>query len=379
MSTRIVRWVPLAISSIDLKNHRAVEKPPKAFISYSHSDRAKVVPLASYFDHLGVEVWMDTKDLRGGESIIEAVSEAIANSDIYVVCLSPSSVGSPWVRQELQLALTLETQGEKPRVLPVLLSKTDIPAALTGRLYIDMNTPPDAGRTEIKRFVEAHFSGLKGAPQPRIPRLTIASVELELSADTALDYGGANPEVTRNEVEVEADAISRDLQRRANGVLLNFLPISEVDLTAAHFQFANGEVSVRVQDRPGELTGTVGKSVTTAVQIINPSEDKLENLVSSKLKSLGVTKVIYTFLLNPLQEGLGQRALATLQRKFILLGWDPEDGADIEFEDDLRISVLISDEQIRIGLATRFAFQFDDRAKSFSVRHFVESLIEESR
>jgi TIR domain/Protein of unknown function (DUF5663) len=299
-----------------------MQSRPTAFISYSHADRDEVIPLASYFDRLGLQVWMDTKDLTGGESIIEAVSEAISAADIYVVCLSPASVGSTWVRHELDLAMSLEVERGSPRVLPILLTTTEIPVALRGRLYIDVSSSADAGKADIQQFVVANVEGVEGVEEES-SALVIGSVELELSKSTALSYGGANPEASRTEVEAEGQDIANELAQRAHGILLNFVPAKEIDLGARHFQFPNGEITTRVENEAGKLTGTAGKKIAVAVEVLNPSERKLDELVSSSLEALGVCRISYLFLIEPPIVGLAERAFAYLQQSYVLIGWDP--------------------------------------------------------
>jgi hypothetical protein len=351
---------------------------PRAFISYSHADRDDVIPLASHLDRLGLQVWMDTKDLRGGESIVEAVSEAIAAADIYVVCLSPASVGSTWVRHELDLAMTLEVEQGTPRVLPILLTKTEIPVTLKGRLYIDISSSGDAGKADIQRFIATNFDAVDAVEDEPSPALVIGNVELELSKSTALSYGGANPEASRTEVEAESQEVADELVRRAHGILLNFVPAAEIDLGARHFQFPNGEITTRVENEPGALTGTARKRVAIAVEVLNPSERKLDELVSSNLEALGVSRVSYLFLVEPPIPGLAKHSLDYLQRRHVLLGWDPDRGANLELDRDLQVSLLVADEKIRVGIETRYPFQFDNRTRNFSVREFTESLIAES-
>ncbi|MDQ4144704.1 MAG: toll/interleukin-1 receptor domain-containing protein [Actinomycetota bacterium] len=333
--------------------------------------------MASYLDRLGFEVWLDTKELTGGETLVEAISDAISKADVYVVGLSPSSTQSPWVRHELSVALTLETERGLPKVLPVLLAQTDVPSALTGRLYVDISSSLEAGRENIRRFVDRHFAELGARPddKPERPRLHIASVELELTQDTVKSYGGFNAEDTRRNVEAEAAQLLRTLRRTANGVLLNFVPVTQMDFESQFFQFPNGEITARIEDKAGELVGTVGQRAIVAVQVLNPEERKLQELISSKLESLGVSKATYSFVLEPPISGLAPRSLQRLQERYVILGWDPEHGADVELEDDLRLAVRVSDEQVRIAVETRYPFQFGRRARDFSVRGFVESLL----
>jgi WD40 repeat protein len=109
------------------------------FVTYSHADLTKVLRVVDCVRQLGFKTWLDT-DLRGGEYIFEAVAEAIAQADIYIYVVSPTSVQSYWVRQELNTAKAVEirTEGRRPMILPVLLEDAELPTMLLGRLGVDL-------------------------------------------------------------------------------------------------------------------------------------------------------------------------------------------------------------------------------------------------
>lgn len=71
-----------------------MDEKTTVFISYTHKERGKVLPLASYLSRLGLKVWMDTKELVGGQVIVHEISKAISNSDLYFVCLSVQKCNS---------------------------------------------------------------------------------------------------------------------------------------------------------------------------------------------------------------------------------------------------------------------------------------------
>lgn len=70
---------------------QTMKKQPSIFISYTHEDRARITPLASYLGRIGLKVWMDTQDLLIGQPIIDAVSGAIEKSDLYVIGLTAAN------------------------------------------------------------------------------------------------------------------------------------------------------------------------------------------------------------------------------------------------------------------------------------------------
>lgn len=91
-----------------------------------------------------------------------------------------------------------------------------------------------------------------------------------------------------------------------------------------------------------------------------------------------MSRATYVFAISPPVAGLAHKTLEKLQARYVILGWDPERGADIELPDDLQVSVFCSDEQIAVALETKYAFQMDSRTKNFSVRELVDWILAES-
>jgi hypothetical protein len=329
---------------------------------------------------MGVQVWMDTKELYAGETVIESISRAIETADMYVVALSDSSLNSKWVAHELNTALSLEVTQGHPHVVPVLLTKVAVPAVLQSKLYLDL---ADIGLSATgqrlleslrRKFPELTIKESKA--EPDIPSIQLGSVTLQLRQQTNKSYGGPLGDAfSKKEVEAEASDLVRELRRRANGVLLNFVQASEMDFSSPHPRFPNGEIISYTSDSGGEFVGTISKKAIVEVRVLSPDEKKLAELVSTKLESLGVNRATYSFLLSTPISGLAQRALSKLQNSYVLLGWDPNDGADVELPDDLRLSVFCDDETIRLSVETKYSFQFQKRAKEFSVREFVGWLV----
>jgi len=78
----------------------------------------------------GVEVWTDSWQLVGGDGLAAEVEEAIAGARCVVALLSPGAVNSPWVRREIQCALSVAAgRGDGFKVIPLLLPGLE-PSAL---------------------------------------------------------------------------------------------------------------------------------------------------------------------------------------------------------------------------------------------------------
>lgn len=348
----------------------------EVFLSYSHSDRAKVAQLASYLADVGVKVWLDAEDLVAGDGLVETISGAIERADAYVVCLSPQAVASKWVNHELNTALTLEVARGKPRILPVLIEAADLPSQLVSRLYIDATSSVDQAREPLRRALESIVGADRVLKQADTldSELWISSAQFRLFDETTRTYGSPFGEHSGQQVREEALGLLAALRRKANGILLNFIAARDVDWNDPRFKFPNGEITERIEEVPGPFDGTIVNRAVVDVEIINPSEVQLARLVSSQLAALGVLRVGYQFSLRPPDSDLPSRALQRLQDEYAILSWDPLVGAEVALPDDLRVLVRAAPEEIAIALETRYPFQLEKRAQSFSVREFAEWL-----
>ncbi len=71
----------------------------------------------------GLSVWVDSRNLRGGDKLAPEIAQAIEGARQVIVVLSPNTVNSPWVRREIRQALEVEQRrkDEGYRVIPLLL------------------------------------------------------------------------------------------------------------------------------------------------------------------------------------------------------------------------------------------------------------------
>jgi tetratricopeptide (TPR) repeat protein len=93
------------------------------FISHASADDAFVAELRQTLEALQLQVWVDSRDLRGGSKLGPEIEAAIEQARHFIVVLSPSTVNSPWVRREIKKALKVEKERLEDgyRVIPLLL------------------------------------------------------------------------------------------------------------------------------------------------------------------------------------------------------------------------------------------------------------------
>lgn len=94
---------PDPVSGIPFPAYKGNE--PYIFISYSHRDSAEVYPIISVFNNENYKVWYD-EGIEPGIEWPEEIAKALDGCALFLVFVSPSAVGSPNVRNEINYALT---------------------------------------------------------------------------------------------------------------------------------------------------------------------------------------------------------------------------------------------------------------------------------
>ena len=98
----------------------------KLFISHATADDAFVRKLREQVELFGLSGWVDSRELRGGDSLWPEIKAAIEKADAFVVVVSPDSLQSQWVGRELKHAMSVqESRGRDAyRVVPLSIDGT---------------------------------------------------------------------------------------------------------------------------------------------------------------------------------------------------------------------------------------------------------------
>ena len=100
------------------------EQKTRIFISYSHQERQLCEHIASCFPEESFSVWFD-RGLRPGEVYRKRIAQVIKDTDYFLILISPASVCSEWVLDELEYAKKLHK-----RILPIWAAETELPMDL---------------------------------------------------------------------------------------------------------------------------------------------------------------------------------------------------------------------------------------------------------
>ncbi len=138
---------------------------PTAFFSYSREDSDFALRLAQDLKAAGANVWIDQLDIEPGQEWDNAVEAGVTQSPRMLLILSPSSVKSRNVRNELSFALD-----ENKTIIPVLYQNCTVPLQLHRVQYIDLRTDYSRGITVLLRTLGVEqrvAAGAKAAmPEP---------------------------------------------------------------------------------------------------------------------------------------------------------------------------------------------------------------------
>lgn len=139
--------------------------PVTSFISYSRTDADIVLRLCQDLRAAGTSIWLDKLDIRPGEDWDESIARALAECARMVIVLSPTSVASDNVLDEVGYALS-----KKKPIIPILLQDCEVPYRLSRIQYIDFRNSYDDGFKVLSLAMQGSMAGAgeavhsKGAP-----------------------------------------------------------------------------------------------------------------------------------------------------------------------------------------------------------------------
>jgi len=144
----------------------------KLFLSHSSKDDNLVRALQQALAEFGVDVWIDSRELKSGDLLLPDIQSAIAQADAYAVLVSPDGLQSTWVGDELIHALEIQKQRgrDKYPVIPLSLNNTQL-GVMTRffdamPLYIPINSEAGGLDEALNAILVALGKRLPSDPKP---------------------------------------------------------------------------------------------------------------------------------------------------------------------------------------------------------------------
>lgn len=160
----------------------------KLFVSHSSQDDAFVRNLRITLADHGLEGWIDSRELRGGDPLWPEIQNAIEAANAFAVVVSPGALQSEWVPDELEHAVALQKDRGRAAfpIIPLLLDGTRLGAFrnLIGEQPLHIPVTSQAGGVEAAVTPIRVALGLElpaevpATPQPRAEPLEELVLEL---------------------------------------------------------------------------------------------------------------------------------------------------------------------------------------------------------
>jgi hypothetical protein len=178
---------------------------PKAFMSHSHADKKSIVrPLDRLLREVeGIQVWLDERDMPAGADIVDAIfSKGIGEADAVIVVLTPNSINSRWVYEELNVSVVRKIKQLVKAIIPVLygISDEDVPDALVATNWIRLQELSEKELADCARRIGAALHGI--APAPVAPAPLYAGIPIHRL-----------PSLTANDERLFAEACRQYMER----------------------------------------------------------------------------------------------------------------------------------------------------------------------
>jgi len=247
-----------------------------AFISYSREDSEFVLRMARDLKAAGADVWLDQLDIQPGQRWARALQDAITNSPRFLVILSPASVKSTNVEDEVTFALE-----ERKTIIPVLYCDCNVPFQLRPFQYADFRHDYDHGLRIL-----LHTMGVELASpfMPSAPAAAVAETQIPAQLRPAAEEGTLAAEEVEEAVppafaSVQSQEISKG-QLIAKRAVWAFLALSAIAIPIIYFIPSSKKELVRpIHGR--EIANSPPPATTGPVSSIAPSSTGTSEPVSS--------------------------------------------------------------------------------------------------
>lgn len=121
------------------------------FISYAADTKPQAQELTRALESLGIEAWVDFKDLRPGQRWKEELERAIGAAHWLLILVGPGNRATAWQEAEWSAALARSWADSDKQLLPVVFGETEPPPFLRNWVYLRVD--PDKEPTSWTRHV----------------------------------------------------------------------------------------------------------------------------------------------------------------------------------------------------------------------------------
>jgi serine/threonine-protein kinase len=130
------------------------EKQHRVFVSHSAKDREFVEKhIINLLEKNGIKTWYSKLDIQTASEWERSIVRGLESSNWFLIAMSPQSVGSEWVKDELHWAI----DNRRNRIIPVLIDDCnlrDLHIRMARLQYVDFRNPTKDARTQLLKSFE---------------------------------------------------------------------------------------------------------------------------------------------------------------------------------------------------------------------------------
>ena len=277
----------------------------KYFLSYSRADQEVALRLANDLRSAGISMWVDQLDIRPSEHWDRAIERAVRDCQGLIVVLSPRSVASDNVADEISFAIE---HGKS--VLPIMIENCPLPLRITRMQVIDATRDYEravaqcvdalGGEQQLSLGREPAFEKPKGISEPDViaaahARLTpilgpISAILVEKAAARAISIDAFHQELG---AKIESSA-AREQFLKASGSQPQPAPAAPPARSASEKSPAIASVSAGDIERLaslltrhiGPVAGVIVKREASASGSIDELKQKLASHIPDERERL---------------------------------------------------------------------------------------------
>ncbi len=217
---------------------------PQVFISYAGPDQTQAERLDADLRRRAIYTFFAPRDIDPVANSVALLSQALAQSDYYVLLVSTHSVNRPWVEVEWTTALAREVNERRAFLFLFRLDNTPPPMILSARSYLEGYLDWDSAVNRLvetwQRDWETRQRGIHILPAPGLAKATYAAV--------------STLSVQRVDSPPEAENLSRKKLARLRQILADYF--SQDELRTLCF-----EIGVDYEDLPGDGKGSKAREL----------------------------------------------------------------------------------------------------------------------
>jgi tetratricopeptide (TPR) repeat protein len=303
-----------------------VQGAPAAFFSYCRQDSDFAIRLAGDLKAAGAGVWLDQLDIAPGQRWDHAVEDALTSSPRMLVILSPASVDSTNVMDEVSFALE-----EKKTVIPVMHKDCVVPFRLRRLQYVDFRQDYARG---LKELVKTLFF------EQKVEHSETAISDVHKQSQTDVTEAGKLERAAEEKLFPDGALLQQKKKERAPGKTQE--PEREEAAADAAVELSNTNVSDARQMAQPEIELPLAKEVTPDA---SPSAAHYEDSVT---------------LLSPVSGLRAEAGLPALVSPRIV----KETGTPTGSRSALRLVIMTSIAVVLLGAGSWWYWSFRPQAKA---------------